>query len=594
MRLIWVYQFSDVEQYKFNDEFMINSNDGYYFAEGARDILSNINQNDRNSTAGDSALSYLTSLIAKILPIKFETLILYMPAFFSSLLVIPLILIGRSVGKLEVGFIAALIGSIAWSYYNRTMVGYYDTDLLNIVFPTVFLWSIIWAIKTQENKYLIFTALDILAYRWWYPQSYSLEFAFSGLMALYVIYQIIIKEDYKYNLLLLTFILCAMMDVNGEVRLFIVFLLFFILILKRDFVYKNLFYLFGLSITVFVINGGVNPIVGLLKSYVYNSTILETGNSLSLHFVSVMQTIRESSAIPLETLANRISGHPITFALSLVGYIWLVYKHRIMILGLPMIGLGFLAYSSGLRFTIYAVPILALGVAFLISELSSLLKNRILKYFLMIILSSLALIPNILHIISYKIPTVFTKNEVNILDNLKKITNKKDYIVSWWDYGYPIRYYSHAKTLSDGSKHDGSTNFPISFALMSPQTQSAKMLRLIVEKGLDLEKLIHEYGYKNTNSFLKELNRNIKHPSTIKQPIKTSDIYLYLPSKILDIFPTIKLFSNIDLMTGKKKENTFFYKSTQIKHEKEKINIAYFGNKSDVYYNGLKKFNINL
>ena len=574
MRLIWVYQFSDVEEYKFNNEFMINSNDGYYFAEGAREILSNINHNDSNTTAINSALSYLTSLIAKSLPIKFETIIFYMPAFFSSLIVIPLILIARSIGKLEVGFIAALIGSITWSYYNRTMVGYYDTDLLNIVFPTVFLWSIIWAIKTQENKYLIFTALDILAYRWWYPQSYSLEFAFSGLIALYVIYQIIRKEDYMYNFLLLIFILVAMMNLDGEIRLLIVSFLFFLIILKKEFIYNNLYYLFGLSIILFIITGGVTQIVGLLKSYVFKSDIIETGYNLTLHFFSVMQTIRESSAISLETLANRISGHTITFLLSLIGYIWLVYKHRIMILGLPMLGLGFLAYSSGLRFTIYAVPILALGVAFLIVELSDLLKNRVLKYFLMIVLTSLALIPNIQHIISYKIPTVFTKSEVVILDKLKKISNKKDYIVSWWDYGYPIRYYTHAKTLIDGSKHDGNTNFPISFALMSPQTQSAKMLRLVVEKGLDMENLIHEYGYTDTNPFLKELKKNIKYTSKIKQPTKTSDIYLYLPRKILDIFPTVKLFSNIDLLTGKKKEKTFFYKSTQIKMNGGKINIG--------------------
>jgi len=71
------------------------------------------------------------------------------------------------------------------------MVGYYDTDLLNIVFPTFLLWSLIWAIKTQEDKYLLFTALDIIAYRWWYPQSYSLEFAFFGLVSAYVLYQYI-------------------------------------------------------------------------------------------------------------------------------------------------------------------------------------------------------------------------------------------------------------------------------------------------------------------------------------------------------------------------------------------------------------------
>jgi dolichyl-diphosphooligosaccharide--protein glycosyltransferase/undecaprenyl-diphosphooligosaccharide--protein glycosyltransferase len=60
------------------------------------------------------------------------------------------------------GLISALLASIAWSYYNRTMIGYYDTDMLNIVLPMFLLWSIIWAINTKEDKYLIITALDIL------------------------------------------------------------------------------------------------------------------------------------------------------------------------------------------------------------------------------------------------------------------------------------------------------------------------------------------------------------------------------------------------------------------------------------------------
>ena len=194
-----------------------------------------------------------------------------------------------------------------------------------------------------------------------------------------------------------------------------------------------------------------------------------------------MQTIREAGKIPFETFANRISGHTITFVLSLIGYMWLALRHRVLLLGLPMIGLGFLAYSGGLRFTIYAVPILALGIAFLIIELSSFIKNNIAKYSVMAILTIAILIPNIKHAVDYKVPTVFTKDEVVVLDKLKKIASREDYVVGWWDYGYPIRYYANVKTLSDGGKHSGSVNFPTSFILTNPQEQASKMLRLDVE-----------------------------------------------------------------------------------------------------------------
>ena len=589
VRLIWVYQFSGVEQFKFNNQFMINTNDGYYYAEGARDILSGVHQAHDGSPV-DQAGSVLTAFIAKVLPFSFETVIFYMPAFFASLLVIPIILIGRSIGKLEVGFIAALLASIAWSYYNRTMVGYFDTDLLNIVFPTLFLWSLIWAIKTQEDKYILFTAFDIIAYRWWYPQSYSLEFAFFGLVGVYVLYQYIRKEDFQHNLMLITFMMFAMMGLEGLTRFIVVVGLFILLKTQRELFFKYLFYLFGLSIVLFMLTGGLSPIWGQLKGYVFKDAISITQDNLKLHFFSVMQTIREAGHIPFETFANRISGHTVTFIFSIIGYLWLVRKNPVMLLGLPLIGLGFLAYSGGLRFTIYAVPVLALGIAFLIVELSSMMKNNLLKYAVMVIATIAILVPNIQHVIAYKVPTVFNKKEVVVLDKLKKIASREDYVVGWWDYGYPIRYYADVKTLSDGGKHSGNTNFPVSFILTHPQAEAAKMLRLDVEYteesfkigDLNREKntsnkikrinnigqMTLDYGYKNTNNFLASLKTDIKLPK------KTRDIYLYLPNRMMNIYPTITLFSNLDLMTGHKGKQPFFYKSTNYKENKNIIDLG--------------------
>ena len=44
VRLIWVYQFSDYEAFKYAGQFMINTNDGYFWAEGARDLLQGVSQ----------------------------------------------------------------------------------------------------------------------------------------------------------------------------------------------------------------------------------------------------------------------------------------------------------------------------------------------------------------------------------------------------------------------------------------------------------------------------------------------------------------------------------------------------------------------
>jgi len=595
-RLIWVYQFHGYEPFYFNGQFMINTNDGYFWAEGARDLLSGVvnpeakSYFDKFHQAHDlspvsQATSQLTALLVKILPFSFETVIFYMPIFLSSLIVIPIILIARVLKNLEMGLIAALLASIAWSYYNRTMAGYYDTDMLNIVLPMFLLWSIIWAVQTNHTIYLIFTALDILVYRWWYPQSYSLEFSFFGLLLLYTLF---FDRKNPFNYKLLTIMMFAMINADAFIRLGIITVLYFLFRNKKyD---KYVFYLLGLAVVSFFLSGGFNPILGKLSSYINRDSVAVSTGGLGLHFFTVMQTVREAGHIPFEIFANRISGHIITFAIAFLGYIYLLYKKRIMIFSIPLLGLGFLAYVGGLRFTIYAVPVLAFGIAFLITEIARLMPTKKLKYLSMVMFTLMVLYPNYKHIEAYKVPTVFNANEVEVLDKLHKKTNREDYVVSWWDYGYPIRYYADVKTLVDGGKHSGEVNFPVSFMLTHSQKEAAQMARLDVEyteekfkrkdakkEGIldenisflsNIEQMTKDYGFNDTNLFLNRLK------SDIELPKKTRDIYFYLPYRMMSIYPTVSLFSNLDLMTGEKKKQPFFYVSHTFRDLGRKIQLG--------------------
>ncbi len=585
VRLIWVYQFNGFSNFMWNGQFMINTNDGYLWAEGARDILNGFHQpNDLSPVT--LAASKLTAAFAYVLPFSFESIIFYMPVFLSSLIVVPIVLIAHSLKRVELGFVAALIASIAWSYYNRTMAGYYDTDMLNIVLPTFLLWSIIAAFKTAEDKYIYFVALEIIIYRWWYPQSYSLEFAFFGLIFLYTV---IFERKNIYNYKLLTIMLFAMMGLPSLYRLIIVTVIF--LGFKSKKLDSYVYYILGIAFIAFLATGGFFPIWSQLKGYVFKNSIKMDAEGLGLHFFSVMQTVREAGKIPFETFANRISGSSITFFLSCVGYIMMVFRYPSMLLGLPMLGLGFLAYVGGLRFTIYAVPVLAFGASYLIFFLSDYLKkfmgknknSLIISLLFVSVCTAAVLYPNIKHVVAYKVPTVFSKQEVAVLDKLKKIASREDYVVSWWDYGYPIRYYSDVKTLADGGKHSGEVNFPLSYILTYPQDVAAKMARFDVEYNEKafhykkdnpdinrsyIENMTLDYGFKNTNNFLEALKTNIKLPK------KTRDVYIYLPFRMMGIFPTVARFSNLDLMSGNVIRRPFFYETNRFREQNGILNLA--------------------
>ncbi len=141
IRLIWVYQFQDNPSFMWNGQFMINTNDGYFFASGVQQILEGMHtDNPRIPNMWDYGAVAITALLTKITPFSLETVILYMPAVISSLVVIPIILIARLYSQSLWGFFAALLGSIAWSYYNRTMIGYYDTDMFSAMAPMFILY----------------------------------------------------------------------------------------------------------------------------------------------------------------------------------------------------------------------------------------------------------------------------------------------------------------------------------------------------------------------------------------------------------------------------------------------------------------------
>ncbi|HEB7566924.1 peptide-binding protein [Campylobacter coli] len=560
-RFYWIFWASEFNEYFFNNELMIISNDGYAFAEGARDMIAGFHQPNDLSYYG-SSLSTLTYWFYKITPFSLESIFIYISTFLSSLVVIPLILIANEYKRPLMGFVAALLASIANSYYNRTMSGYYDTDMLVIVLAMMIVFFMIRLILKKDLLSLIALPLFVGIYLWWYPSSYTLNVALLGLFFIYTLV-FHIKEKTLYMAIILASI--TLSNIAWFYQSAIIVILFSLFVLQNKRFSFALLGILGLATLVFLIlSGGIDPILYQLKFYIFRSD--ESANlAQGFMYFNVNQTIQEVESIDLSIFMQRISGSELVFFVSLIGFIFLVRKHKSMILALPMLALGFLALKSGLRFTIYAVPVLALGFGFLMSLLQERKQKNNNTYWWanigVFIFTFLSLIPMFYHINNYKAPTVFSQNEATKLDELKKIAQREDYVVTWWDYGYPIRYYSDVKTLADGGKHLGKDNFFPSFVLSKDQVAAANMARLSVEyteksfyaplndilKNDLLQAMMKDYNQNNVDLFLALLS---KPDFKINTP-KTRDVYIYMPARMSLIFSTVASFSFVDLETGK-------------------------------------------
>ena len=567
IRMIWVAQFSGFDEFYWNNQLMINTNDGYIWATSALNELTHqFENNPRVVDMYKYGVVFFTYLAVKILPFSIDTIILYMPIVVSSLIVIPIVLIARVYNLTLLGFFSALIGSIAWSYYNRTMAGYYDTDMFSVMMPTFILYFFINSIESKKLIFSLLASLSIFVYPFLYDSGTSVIYAMG---IIYMVYMVVFHREEKFTYNSIILISLGLLGLVWYINLALILLAFTVL-LKKDFELKTLIFIAIATSVVFLLSGNVLGVIGAkIASYG-----IRAEESNGLKFFQVAQTVREAGKIPFEVMANRISGSVLGVIISFVGYILLVIRYRAFLLALPLIGIGIFSLWGGLRFTIYAVPIFAMGSVYLFYVIASFSDKKIIRYFIIISLTSLMLSPNITHILGYKVPTVFTKQEVKVLDKLKSISDPKDYTIAWWDYGYPIWYYSNTNTLVDGGKHKHD-NFIVSKILMTTsQVQSANLARLAIESYVSNDyKIVADSIFKNKQK--DQINPDILLSELMLDdyalPKKTRDIYFYLPNKMLNILPTVNLFSDLDLVSGKKNQRPFFYKTTNFKDSKTKL-----------------------
>ncbi len=567
IRLIWVYQFHNYEPFFWNHQLMINTNDGYYFASWVQDILNGTHQ--FNPRIEDNPLKYgivlVTVFAVKIFGLSIDTAILYMPTVISSLVVIPIILIARIYRLSWLGFFAALLGSIAWSYYNRTMTGYYDTDMFSAMAPMFILYFLMRLIEENEMKNIVYAAGMIAIYPFLYDQGQAIVYAMG---IIYFAYMIVFHRDDAFTYKSIILISIALMPISLLLKI-LVFAVIFLIFLKKEFETWILMILAGVSVISFLLFGNVfGLILAKIAGYVVRGTATE-----GLHFFGVNQTVREAGKIPFSVMANRISGSTLGVIISFIGYILLTVRYKPFILALPLLGIGVFSLWGGLRFTVYAVGIASLGAVYFFYLISNPIQNRKIRYMFISLLTAMMLYPNIVHVINYKVPTVFSAPEVAALENLKKISNPKDYTITWWDYGYPIWYYSNTNTLIDGGKHNND-NFLVSKILTTTsQIQAANLARLSVETyvkkgGVVADELFHnkQKDQLNPKMFLEKLKNK-----EYKLPKKTRDVYLFLPNRMLNILPTVNVFSNIDLETGQRKKSPFFFVSSNLRQRGDKL-----------------------
>ncbi|RLA70217.1 MAG: hypothetical protein DRG24_07205, partial [Epsilonproteobacteria bacterium] len=186
------------------------------------------------------------------------------------------------------------------------------------------------------------------------------------------------------------------------------------------------------------------------------------------------------------------------------------------------------------------------------------------------ILATALMLVNILRVNASFFPTYFQHNDVKALKKFSEQSRQKDLLVSWWDYGWPLWYYTgRNNTLIDNGRHGADTYLVSKLLLSSSDTFAANALSYFgtAQKG-NSEILSNLAPHENLPQLFKELeHQSVTAPTN-------RNIYIMLHRDMLLTFKTLENFAHINLVSGQKnRENSQLYISDLLEVYSKKIPI---------------------
>ena len=492
----------------------------------------------------DAFLGHLIYWVVKYTGLHIDTVMFTIPAFLASLIVVPIILIGYELGILRVGFWSALATSIGMNYYFRTHMGYTDTDILNFTIFFSILYSYIALIRRKSLVFALIAALLNLFFIYWYHSAKPLAF---GLWLFFVLYLLVLDRKNVAALLGAVVAFTAFLPVPVWMVMAVAVGLgaFFWLLLKRFAIdYRYILALFVIGAALGGWYGYKHKMFDRAIDYLAKKEayVLQDKSKQKIELEATLKTVAEARGITIRQLVTYSSGGYLIFVLGTLGLLLLVWRRKeAALLLLPYI-IGLVSLKAGVRFTTFAVPAISFGFVYLFYELYLFWRSKRFSslFFYAPALFLVAYYLNVMNGYNKMLSPFFTRGELQPIDT--KLNRKdKGYILTWWDYGWPLWYYTNKRTIIDNGKHHYDNYIVAKTLFAYDQNFVANFDRFFVENYDRIYPwAILPYIIKKIP--LREILRR-SYEGTLPLPPKKNEIYYYFDDKILTKLPVIESFS---------------------------------------------------
>ena len=557
IRSIWVVKSDSISIYKWNDEFSITTNDAYHYATGLKkSIQGNIHGNASIRSGkffdNNSGIIFTGYLVNKLTGLSIETITYYTPIVLSGLFGIFVFLICHILGFTIAGFIGGLIAVSSKIYFIRSRGGYFDTDIFALLVPIALIYLLLRIINSESQKTAVLTSTLLM--------TQSILYANNPLIttSIFLVYSAYILLAHSNNKQLLSSILIIVPSLIGEAVQLPASIKIALIIGMFLFVNSNTLNVLQIKKWVLVVLIAVMPLTNLatrgwsrLTTYFLPGDTISNSDNLELSYISFINIVEEAQTVSIEIFSELTSVSLFTVIASIAGLLFLINKRRESVLLIPLLIIGALALYAGERFSLYAVAPLSIGLAYLFVYIARLIKIKPIRVFVPFVLALPVLYSNITYSYNYVSPPVLLYDEALVLDKFGEISKPYDTLIAWWDYGYPIHYYSGRKTIAAGSASAQDMYILSSiFSSTSPQLT------------YDLSNAISNVGAQNIESKMKS---NIRNDKNIYDNVKNingnnskNSTYIFLPYRMLGIFSQIYSIGSKDIKKGINKSHILY------------------------------------
>lgn len=504
---------------------------------------------------------HLIAAIVTVSGISLDTVMFWLPALLSSLIVIPVILSAYAYRQATLGFAAALIAGAGANYYTRSHLGYMDTDTLNVVLPWMAAAFWIVSLRRKSLLYALLGALFLLLFKLWYHSAAAILFGMVlGLLLTVVLFYR--KRRTAYAAVILAAAAAAPFSpLIALGTLLILSILFYVIDRRTSWGVKPYLamILFAAVAAAFVLD--MHTYLQRALDYFNKPDLLQIDTPHGIYrFRDVLSTVIEAEGAPIWKINMLYGGMLFYIVPAVVGFFALLLAYRAFFITLVLLLLGLSSAYTGIRFTIFATPALALGFAyfgFLVAQ--RFVRHAVAKKGLPALLTAAAVLLMLFNIIRFNAhlqPFYFKQAEVKALDAFAKNSTSKDLLLSWWDFGWPLWYYTgRNNTLIDNGLH-GSDTFLIGNMLLSSNPA-------FVANSAKFATKMRHLGHNQVIPVIAKQGDVFETFKTFSQPqthiTAPGDAYILLHRDMLAVLPTIASIADRDPRSGEATRRRQFY-----------------------------------